>query len=168
MPPETRFNGSVEEISYYASRWRWALILLGCLIFSAIGIFAIKTNAPVRGAFILIFFGFGSLVSAVPVLFPRSTSLRLTHDGFHMRALFRSHFFRWSEVSEFHVGTIVTMRARNKMVMFNILDGKDSKLRALSRELAGYDGGISDNYGMSHEKLCEMMNEWRSRSRLAD
>lgn len=164
MPPQTHSEPSADEVIYYASRGRWALVLLSCLVFSAIGVLCIRTGAPVRGVLILLFFGSGSLVSAAPVLFRGSICLRLTREGFYIRSLFRTHFLPWAQVSEFHVGTVLTMRANNKMVMFNILDGSDSKLRAYSREIAGYDAGLSDSYGMPHEKLCEIMNQWRSRN----
>ncbi|MDE2427936.1 MAG: hypothetical protein KGM99_04365, partial [Burkholderiales bacterium] len=106
--------------------------------------------------------GLGLLIALVSML-PNASYLQLTPEGFTMRSLYRSHFFRWKDVTAFAVGRVVS----NKMVMFNFAPTYQgpSKFRSFNASLTGYEAGLPDSYGMSHEALADLLNQYKTASR---
>ncbi|WZO97053.1 hypothetical protein EP7_004070 [Isosphaeraceae bacterium EP7] len=53
---------------------------------------------------------------------------------------------------------------RNKMVMFNFEPGyqRAPGLRSTNVGLVGYYAGLPDNYGLSHAKLADLMNQFKA------
>ncbi len=142
------------------SRRKWLLVLGGCLVFVAAGLWVVHDH-PLSGWLGVGFFGVGALVAAV-MLLPGAGGLRLDSDGFEMTSLFRRHRSRWSEVGEFEVARVPP--SRQKMVVFDDARTEHGALAKVNRKLVGRTGGLSDNYGLSHEDLAAVMNEWRARA----
>lgn len=115
-----------------------------------------------RGAgwFVAITFGLGSLVFILQLL-PNSSTLLLEPDGFTVRSLYRSHKYKWDDISHF----AVTRIGVNKMVAFDFSGSyeKGQRARQLSAGLSGYEGALPDSYGMKPEHLAQLLNEWKSR-----
>lgn len=129
------------------------LYLLGCLAFTAIGVFMI--NAGRMGGWLpTIFFGLGVIVFIVMML-PGSSYLELTGEGFTVCSLYRRSFTRWSDVDSFFVG-----RIQGKVVMFNFAPTytRQQTARRVSVAIAGGEGALPDTYGRSAEELAQMMN----------
>ena len=79
--------------------------------------------------------------------------------------MFRSHTFKWSEVSEFGVGQIFG----NKMVLMNFSESYKASpsLRKFSITFVGADGALPDSYGLKPEDLAELMNIYKATSHAA-
>lgn len=146
------------EITLYPSRRAWLPVLLISIVFTAGGVW-MAAKGDWKGWAALIFFGLCTLVSALMVLFPQVTSLRLTEEGFYIRSLFRTHFTRWEDVTGFAVFSISV----NAMVGFNYSASytRQQLGRQWAQDLAGWEGALSDTYGMSAQELADLMNAWK-------
>jgi hypothetical protein len=149
------------EITLCPRRKKWLPVLLGSVVFTTIGVW-MASNNDWRGWLGLIGFGPCAIVSALMVSFPQVTSLRLTDEGFYMRSLFRTHFLRWCDVTGFGLFSV----SLNLMVGFNYSAAypKQKLGRRMAADLAGWEGALSDTYGMSAQELADLMNAWKRKS----
>jgi hypothetical protein len=149
-------------MTFYPKRGSALLLFLGSGAFVAAGIWIGMSGESV-GYWGAVFFGLGVVVGVVQMI-PGSSYLKLTRDGFEFSAMFRRHFVLWSDVSEFGVMTIRQGGlAVNRMVGFNYsVPAKGVSGRALSRAVAGFEGGLPDCYGHRAEVLAEMMTRLRA------
>src|SRR5262249_43431430 len=139
------------------------LLLVGSALFTAGGIWMIHEQKS-SGWFVAIIFGIFTAVAGVQ-LFPGSDFLRLTPDGFTMKAMFRTTSTRWKDVSGFGV---VKMQQHgfltvNTMVGFDYVDSYDrSRIgRNLARAMTGCEAALPNLYGLRAEELASLMNSWR-------
>lgn len=110
----------------------------------------------------LLFFGLCALTFIVQ-LFPNASYLQIDKNGFTICALFRSHTYQRTEVSEFEVTRIGIV---NRMVVFNFSESYRQQLamRQIATATTGYEGGLPDSYGLSYRNLAALLNEYRSKS----
>ncbi len=142
---------------------RQVRVLLAGLIFVSIGILMVQAH-NMLGWLLVTFFGLGVLVFAVNML-PNSAYLRLTKDGFEVRQLFKSFFYKWSDVQDFqtrvrlHHGIPI-----RTYVAFNFASTytKLAKMRALAKAISGCEGQLPDNFGMEAQELAELMAQWKA------
>jgi hypothetical protein len=106
------------------------------------------------------FFGLGSIVIAL-MLLPNASYLQLTSKGFTMCSLFRKHTYSWSEIEGFATGKI----GHTETVFFNFSPFYENQntLRKTNKKVFGFEASLPDTYGMSAEKLADLMNEWKRR-----
>ena len=97
----SRFPGPV---TLYPSRTKSILILLGCTVFVAGGLFAMQGNTFMRWGAVA-FFGTGMAV-AIAGLLPGASQLKLDREGFEFTAMFRRHSVRWQAATGFEAMTI--------------------------------------------------------------
>src|SRR5262245_46292743 len=141
------------------SPWKWLGVGLISLAFTLAGAQMVGSGDP-KGWLGLVFFGAGVVISVVCVL-PNASYLKLDADGFTVRSLYRAQTVRWADVAEIGVGRVFL----NKMVMLNFEPTftRVAGLRSLNAGLTGFEGGVPDSYGLKHEELAELMNEfWRA------
>lgn len=139
------------------SPWKWAGVGAICLVLALGGALLARQGRWI-GWVSLLFFGVGLLVSVVAAM-PTASYLRLDPEGFTICSLYRAHKVRWTDVTGFGVGRIFL----NKMVMFNFEPTyqRTPGLRSLNAGIVGYEAGLPDNYGLSHEELADLMNNYR-------
>lgn len=115
--------------------------------------------SPTLGWVCVAFFGLGTVVG-VATLLPGAAYLRLEPEGFTMCSLYRSAFYRWSDVSEFVVGRV----GMQSMVMFEYSSQRTdaATLRAVNAALFGHQAALPDTYGMTHEALVDLLNRQRA------
>ena len=150
-----RFPGPV---TLYPSRRKWLLLLLFSAVLAAEGVHMVATAEP-HGWAVLIFFGVGTIVSAV-MLVPGAAGLTLDRDGFTLISLFRANRSRWQDVSGFQAITI----SPKTMVGFDDATAKGKALAELSTAIAGRSGALPDTYGLAVEELVRLMVQWRERA----
>lgn len=100
----------------------------------------------------IVFFGMCFVVFLLNLL-PGSCYLKIDEKGIEMKNLFRITFIPWHSVNTFKTKWI----AFNKLVVFDLnktLVGNTMKLR---------QGGFPDTYGMSADKLANLLNEYKSK-----
>jgi hypothetical protein len=145
---------------------RQVRLLITSLIFVLIGVCMLEKH-NMLGWLPLSFFGLAVLVFAVNLL-PNSSYLRLTNDGFEVRQLFRSNFYKWSDVQDFQAGAQhqhgIPIRT---YVAFNFASTypKAPKARALAKVMTGSEGQLADNFGMEAQNLAELMAQWKANAR---
>jgi hypothetical protein len=50
------------------------------------------------------------------------------------------------------------------MVVYDDAAGRSSTLGAINASMIGRSSGLPDTYGLSHEELAALLNEWRRRA----
>jgi len=153
----SRFPGPV---TLYPSRTKWILILLGCAVFVAGGLFAMQGNTFMRWGAVA-FFGTGMAV-AIAGLLPGASQLKLDREGFEFTAMFRRHSVRWQAATGFEAVTIPP--SGQKMVLFDDAGAKGRALGKLNVSMVGRNSGVPDTYGMSAKDLAGLMAQWRERA----
>lgn len=152
---------TTQELTLYPSRKKWGLVLFGSLVFCAMTPFSLEKR-PFVGWFGLALFGFCAVISLLFLLFPSISCLQLSADGFSVRSLFRRHFTRWRDVSNFGVADI----SMNPMVVYNYAPTYTGhKLgRMVAVDLSGWEAALPDTYGMDAQALADLLSEWKRRS----
>lgn len=147
----------------YPSRGKTLLLLLGCLLFSGVGVWMVL-DGVLLGYFCALLFALGALVF-VTQLHPRAAYLQLDEQGFTYCSLFRAHRIRWAAVA----GFAVVRMGSNSLVAWNFAQGHVPHGRgpALSQALSGYHSALPDTYGLRADVLAQRLNALCLAQRLA-
>jgi hypothetical protein len=135
-------------------------MLVGGLAFSVGGYFMIRDGAD-GGWFVLIFFGFGVLVSIV-VMLPGANVLILDRDGFEARSMYRGGRTSWRDASGF-----ITAKLPPRsyvMVVYDDARHKGGMLASANVALTGRNAGLPDTFGLDPDDLATLMESWRERA----
>ncbi len=145
------------------SKLKTIAFLIVSLALTVGGFFMIEEKG-FMGWITFICFGLASIVFLLQFI-PNSTYLKLTHDGFEVRSLFRSHFTPWDQILQFKAGYL----GPNKGVVYDysFKHQKQATGKKISKLLAGNEGGLPETYGMSAKDLAALMNEWKAKSKPA-
>jgi len=137
-----------------------SIILILVSILFVLGGFLMLEEKFFIGIITIIFFGLGIIIFTIQ-LFPNTSYLKLTEEGFEIRTLFKSDFTKWSDVKEFNTDYI----GPNKMVMLNYKEEhtKYKSGKKIAKILSGSEGALPDTYGMSAKALAQLMNEWKAK-----
>lgn len=144
----------------HIGRKRMYLLLIGSVLFVATGIVMVLKGEE-SGWLPACFFGLTAIVGAVSLL-PEATTLRLDADGMETTTLFRKTHFRWRDVSDFSVASLLSLwPAASRYVCFNLstLSGPGTKLAVA---FTGRTSMLPDTYGLSAEALALLLNNWRN------
>ncbi len=145
-----------------SSRLKWALVLLICLGFTAIGV-AMLRDGDLSGwlAVPVGLFALGVPIAAI-MLLPGAGGLVLDSRGFAVTTLFRTHRLDWTDVSRFTVATVPAHGS--KMVVYDNQAPRSVRLAQYNIKLVGRNSGMPDTYGLKPEALAELMARWRERA----
>lgn len=140
-------------VTFYPGKLKHIILAIASLIFVILGISIIRGGSWV-GLFPAFFFGICFFVFVINLI-PNSSYLKINGKGFEMKTMFRSTFIPWEAVNSFSVKRI----AINKMTVieFNTQYIDTSKLKSGA-------GTFPDTYGMTAQKLAEVMNEYKVQS----
>ena len=142
------------------SRWKVVLVLGICAMFVALGWFMV-TQGAWFGWVVAGFFGPGGLVVVAMLLLRGWPSIVLDENGFEFTASFsRRSRLAWSDVLGFFVMRMYGSR------MIGIAFAPDAPMRGarrFARAISGVEGAIPDQYALSPEELCTLLNQWRER-----
>ena len=144
----------------HIGRKRMYLLLIGSVLFVATGIVMVLKGEE-SGWLPACFFGLTAIVGAVSLL-PEATTLRLDADGMETTTLFRKTHFRWRDVSDFSVASLLSLwPAASRYVCFNLstLSGPGTKLAVA---FTGRTSMLPDTYGLSADALALLLNNWRN------
>lgn len=144
----------------HPSRGKWLLVFAIGALFAAGGAFMIRGGDP-TGWFVLIFFALVA-VTAVAMLLPQASALRLDREGFEVTNLFRRHRTRWSDAANFSVSRIPP--AGQSLVIYDDLTQSAKTLAKINVELTGRNAALPDSYGLSTVELATLMAGWRERA----
>jgi hypothetical protein len=156
-----------QKVIYHASRLKWLGVAAICAGFTIGGYFMLRddprASRQIAGYFVSGFFGLG-LIVAVANLIPGATFLRLDSDGFTMCSMWRSHTYRWEDISHFGITSVATGHTNKKMVGFSFIEDsprrpKSERMRNLNMSLSGFEAALPDDYGQGYEKLATELSE---------
>lgn len=142
----------------YPKKLRLLGLLLMSLAFTAAGVWMIREGRG-SGWFCAVFFGVCCVVFFAQ-LFPGSSYLTVSKDGIEFASLFRSTSIRWQDISEIGTYTIRQIGVPvTTLVGFDFAADYDRGRagRTLSKAVAGFEGGLPDNYGLRPEELAELL-----------
>lgn len=134
------------------------MLLLGSLVFVAVGVLMMQSGEAFYGFITLSFFGLGIPVFLVGLM-PGSSYLKLTSEGFEVCNMYKKYFIKWSEVEFFMPMEEYEMCVYN----FSSTHQQNTTLGNLSANMTGVDAGLPDTYGKSTEELAKIMNSWKQR-----
>jgi hypothetical protein len=115
------------------------------------------------GWIIVGFFIVPTLVCA-GILLPNSSYLKISHEGFITRTVYRTHSYQWSDTEEFYV----EKTEGGEIVVFNFSSSYKGceKLKRLAIKSAGYTGALPP-LSMPAVQLAHLLNEYREKYRQA-
>jgi hypothetical protein len=140
-----------------ASRLKWSMMLLGSLLFVAVGIWLLSSTPSTGiGIMSIAFFGLCALVALIN-LHPACSYLVLTDEGFTYVNLFRRQFIAWDQVERFvQWGDFVGLNLKKEFA-------KNARLRKVNHELLGVQSALPDTYGKSVKELTSLMEGLREK-----
>jgi hypothetical protein len=144
-------------VTLRSSRKKMLLMLVGSLMFVAAGFWMLDDH-PVSGYASIIFFGLCAVVFCIN-LFPNSSYLRLTREGFTMCSMFRCRSIEWRHVSHFGISRI----GLKKLVGWDPSHPVSSAGKA-TKAISGYVSALPDTYSLTPEELAELMNKAREQA----
>ena len=145
------------ELTFPASKTKWILVGLGCLVLGFIGVAMGLQSGDFIGWFIAAFFGFGLIVSVIQLL-PGATYLKIGPAGIESRALFRTRRIAWSEISGFGY----YRQAGNNFVGFHFHATAKGFSQNASLALVGFHDALPDTYGHKADELAVLLTACRS------
>ncbi len=153
-----------EPVVYRPRMGKTLLLLLVSSAFVAGGMLMIHEGRPF-GWVAVAFFGLGLIVFALQLL-PNSSYLRVSSSGIEIGGLWRSHQYKWSDISHFYTGCI----GPNKMVLIAFAPSYEQAqtARNVARTLTGAEGALPDTYGFTAEALAAHLNRWKAAHTQAD
>jgi hypothetical protein len=149
----------------YTKKTKMIWLLLLCSAFTAIGVWMV-IDGQKMGWFCGGFFALGLPIFLIQ-MHPKASFLIVSEDGFEFSSLFRKTRYLWSDIAEF--GTY-TLRQNGlpvgTFVGFNFAQGYQSapKMRAVSKAMAGFEGGLPDTYGMKADELALLLASYHAES----
>ena len=160
-----QFPGPVE---LSVDKRKFLFLLVGLAIFGGVGIWFLLHEQRGLFATIMVWLAVIGCVVAVPVMIAlmlQGSSLRLDREGLRIRHAWRTTVTRWRDTSEFEVAALpmVATSSGTRMVVYDDA-GRSSTLGAINSGLVGRSSALPDTYGLSHEELAALLNEWRRRA----
>ena len=164
---------------YRPSRKKWYPVLLGSMVFTAIGIWLFTASSDFTGRLLgflsIVFFGGSALLSMAVLRIPGSSFLKVTPEGITIRTLWFTKFYRWQEIESFGVDTksveLRGFRASQKLVGFNYsphyTERQETIFSRMNERLnqtgssKKFDETLPDSYGEDPEKLASRLTNWR-------
>lgn len=148
-----------EIIVVSLSRLKAALLFLVSAAFVAIGIFMIG-RGNLLGWAVAVFFVLGIPLSLY-MLVPGAMELRIDRHGIQMKTLFRPFTIAWKDIDGFYVTRI----SNATMIGISYAASYDRMRlgRGIAAGLTGVEGALPNNFNMSAEDMCTLLNESKSR-----
>ena len=141
------------------SRIKWCVMIAAGVGFAAILLINFPGNS---GAMVMAALSGLAAVVATAMLVPGSNSLRLDAQGFDVTHFFRTTNYRWSDVSDFGIHSF---GQSGEVVAFTTAAPSRGLWRKANAALLGNRNAyLPDTYGMTAEKLVELMTAWQSQA----
>jgi hypothetical protein len=145
----------------YTKKTKMILLLLVCSAFTAGGIWMVLEGQKM-GWFCGGFFALGIPIFLIQ-MHPRASYLTVSNEGIEFSSLFRKTRIPWSDLVSF--GTY-TLRPGGTFVGFDFSPRSQvsPKMRAASKAMAGFEGGLPDTYGMKADELALLLASYHAES----
>jgi hypothetical protein len=139
------------------------LLLLVSVAFVAICSFLVA-QGKAMGWVGIIFFGLGILTS-IYMLTPNATRLQIDKNGIEMKTLFKPMKLEWGDVNGFYVAHMNTGYATTKMIGIEFSESykKHRAGRQFASAFTGAEGALPNNFNLSAEEVCELLNKSKQR-----
>lgn len=149
-----------DELIFKPNKRKAALVLLGSMVFVAIGYWMTSVK-PLIGWLCVSFFAPG-IPASIVMMTTKSMYLRLDEEGFEIVApMTRRRRTLWTDVEEFRLGSI----RGAKMIQIVYAPGYDKQQlgRAVASTLSGMESAIANSYEAPLDEVLRTLNEWRAR-----
>jgi hypothetical protein len=148
-----------DEVIFQASKGKAVLLLLGSIIFVALG-YWMTSEKPLIGWLCVGFFALGILAS-IMMMTSKAIYLRLDAEGFEMASPLTRTRIKWSEVDGFAMGSI--RGAKMIQIVYSPSYSQQKLGRAVADGLSGMEGAIANTYNAPLDEILKTLNEWRAR-----
>ena len=144
------------ETMTYKAGLRRSLVL--AVIFSAMGYAGyLGVLAGAQAAWFAVGLGALGVAAAILRILPGSTDLQLTVEGVTFRALYRTTFIPWADIKEFDTAS---PRPFVHHVVYRLTESRKGAMNRAARSLMAYDGAIPPEYGVGHEALLAILQDY--------
>jgi hypothetical protein len=157
-----RFPGPVELC---LSRLKLSYLLAGTAVFGGEAVYLLQNDRFSWFATLALCFGAVGCAVAIPfmaLLMVRGSLLRLDREGLLIRHGWRRQFVPWVKTSIFEVAVLPTP-SHQKMVVYNDV-ASCGMIGTINIGITGRNAALPDSYGLSHEQLAWLLNQWRARA----
>jgi hypothetical protein len=148
-----------ESHTFRASKKKALLLLLGSLVFVALGVL-MSEEKPLIGWLCAGFFGLG-IPASLFMMLPNAMFLRLDREGFEMGSMFGSQKVLWAEVNGFQISSI--RGAKMIEILYNENYTRQKVGRAVASAMSGMEGAIANNYNASLDEVLNTLRSWKER-----
>jgi len=159
-----RFPGPVE---LRADRLKYFYLLIGAAIFGGLTFWLLQRERFGWFETVMLWLCVLFCAAAIPlmiVLMFRESTLRLDAEGLRVAHGWRNQLTRWADTSLFEVASVPIPSGEAPLVVYDDATSRNSTLRALNTSIVGRNAALPDTYGLSHEDLAWLLNEWRERA----
>lgn len=146
-------------LHFPASKKKAVLILLGSLVFIALGVW-LKPAQPLLGWACIIFFSLG-IPAALVMAFSKKIYLRLDAQGFEMGSLVKTVRVAWTEVDGFQMVSL--KGAKMIAIHYNGMYQDQRALRRAARALSNIEGAIANSYSAPLPVILQHLQAWHAR-----
>ena len=96
----------------------------------------------------------------------QGSTLRLDGEGLQLRHAWRNSRTRWADTGVFEVASLAIPGSSEDatLVVFDDPARSNTTLGAIDARMIGRSGALPDTYGLSHEELAWLLNQWRERA----
>lgn len=147
----------------YSKKSKSLVLLFACIAFMA-GSIMIINEGRIIGWVGAVFFGLCIPLLAIQLYSGRSF-LTVSEDGIEFCSLLRRCKLRWSDISK--IGTYTIKHHGMPIITLVGINFSDeyrlsSRMRAVSKALAGFEDGLPDTYGLRADELAYLLSYYHA------
>ncbi|SFI13781.1 hypothetical protein [Halpernia frigidisoli] len=126
-----------------------------------ISCFFIFENRGSIGLCCVIFFGLGTIISLIQIVFPNSSYWQVTEKGIKIKGLIKSSFLPWENIQDFKIGKKFVKFTNEKRVLINLymLYNKQNLNKTSSISMTGFEGESLDDYFLKYDEVKRILNK---------
>lgn len=168
-PPDTLLQRFPGPLVLRVDRSKFLYLLVALAIFGGGALWVLRHEPLEWFGTIVLWFCVIACAAGIPfmiVLMLQGSTLRLDSEGLHVRHAWRSSRTPWADAGVFEVA-ILRIPASSEdvpLVVFDDAASRNSTLGAMNARMIGRSGALPDTYGLSHEELAWLLNQWRERA----
>jgi hypothetical protein len=166
VPPEDLLEQFPGPATLRVGRMKFLYLLVGAAVFGGVTLSMMQDEAVDWFAVLFLWLGILGCAVAIPImafLLVRGSSLQLGREGLSIRHGWRRQFLPWADVEGFEV-YMVPGSSQQKILVYDDPIGRDSASGAINTALTGHNAALPDNYGLPHDELAWLLNQWRERA----
>lgn len=149
----------MHEIKIKPQPWKPLILLILNLAFVAMGIYLLIDKQNQYGWFTIVFFGICAIISLLQLI-PNSNYLLIHPKGLTIKTFLNTTELEWKDIKNISSKKILF----NTFTILKFSDDFHGKFlnNKIDSILTNKEGLLPNSFGMNSEKLCRILNEYKS------